>query len=222
MDVFDLIGPVMVGPSSSHTAGVVRIGNVAYRMLGREPEEADVWFSGSFAATWRGHGSDKAIVAGMLGMGTDDERIRDSIRLAQVRSIPVRIHTEELPDAHPNTVRIRARRGPVSAELTGESVGGGNIRITELSGIRVSFDGKYHTLIIRHRDSPGAVAGVTGALARHGVNIAAMNVYRAARGGEAIMVIEADQPISEELSAEISNQQAVAAATVLPSLFERG
>ena len=219
MDIFDIIGPVMVGPSSSHTAGVVRIGNVVNRVLGGVPERAEVWFHGSFAATWRGHGSDKAIAAGMLGFGTDDIRIRDSLSIAREQGFDMAFRTIVLENAHPNTILIEASRRERTVRVRGISVGGGNIQITELDGIGVDFDGKHNTMIVRHRDSPGAVAQVSGALAEDGINIAGMKVHRARRGGDAIMVIETDEALDGGLCAHLAQVEGIQGIITLPCLF---
>lgn len=196
MGVFDILGPIMVGPSSSHTAGAVRIGNVARKLLGCPPQSADILLCGSFAATGKGHGTDKALVAGLLGMSADDMRIPDSFEIAKERNLSFTFGAVTLRDAHPNTAMITAR-GADSAviEVVAASVGGGQISVRQIDGIDMSFSADSPTLIIRNSDLPGRVALVSGALSEMGVNIATMQLFRSERGGYAVMVIETDEHI---------------------------
>lgn len=193
MDLFDLIGPVMIGPSSSHTAGAARIGLTARMLLGEEIVRAEVGLHGSFAKTYHGHGTDRAIIGGLLGMSVDDERLRDSPQIARDCGLSVHFNTVNIRGAHPNTVRMTLT-GRSGAMLTMEaaSVGGGNIEVHQLDGLRVNFTGKENTMIIRHLDTPGAIANVTGVIARRRLNIANMQSYRRQIGGDAIMVLELD------------------------------
>ena len=193
MDLFDLIGPVMIGPSSSHTAGAARIGLTARLLLNEDVARAEIGFHGSFAKTYRGHGTDRAIVGGLMGMSVDDARLRDSLALAQATGMDVVFDTVNIRGAHPNTVRLMLT-GVSGKELTMEaaSVGGGNIEIHKLNGLSVDFTGKEHTLIIHQKDAPGVIAAVTGALAGQEINIANMQVYRRKAGADAMMVLELD------------------------------
>ena len=193
MDLFDLIGPVMVGPSSSHTAGAARIGLTARLLLGEEVARAEVTFHGSFAKTHHGHGTDRAVVGGLMGMAVDDLRLRDSLELAKERGMDVSFRQVSIRGAHPNTVRLEVE-GVDGRRLTMEaaSVGGGNIEIHRLDGLRVDFTGKENTLIVHHSDLPGVIARVTGRIAQCGINIAGMQVFRREAGKEAIMVLELD------------------------------
>lgn len=162
MDIFDLIGPVMVGPSSSHTAGAVRIGYVARKLLGEEPKSARITLHGSFAATGRGHGTDKAIVAGLLGMHPDDERIPRSFELAWEQGLDFSFELRELRAAHPNTARLDLTgKSGRRLSMTGASVGGGRIEVRELDGIALSFSAEKPTLIIRNEDQPGSISIVS-------------------------------------------------------------
>lgn len=200
MNVFDIVGPIMVGPSSSHTAGAVKIGRVARELLGGEPESVVIGFHGSFAQTCRGHGTDKAVIAGLMGMSIDDVRIRDSLGIAQAAGMKFKFEKITIRDAHPNTVRIKAdRKNEQQILLQGASIGGGNIIIQKVNGLNVEFTGQYNTLIISHTDTPGAVAQVTNLLSCNYINIANMKVYRSCRGGDATMVIETDEDTGEEL-----------------------
>lgn len=198
MNVFDIIGPVMIGPSSSHTAGAVRLGRVAYKLLGTEAVSARIELTGSFAQTYRGHGTDKALVAGIMGMDSDDERIRRSLELASEAGMEVAFVETNIPNAHPNTARITltGRHGE-SAVVQGASVGGGSILITAINGMSVSFTGQYNTILVRHLDKPGAIAAVTQFMAGSGMNIGNFRLSREHRGGEALMTIEVDGDVSD-------------------------
>ena len=196
MNIFDILGPVMVGPSSSHTAGAVRIGYVARKLLQESPIKAHIFFYGSFATTGLGHGTDKAVIAGLLGMQPDDIRIPDSFAYAAKENLSYEFDQIELRDAHPNTVLLeltgaKVRKLPVQAS----SLGGGRIMINKLDGIEVNFTAEKPTLIVHNQDQPGHVAEVTSMLAHKCVNIATMQLYRDKRGGYAVMVIETDQDI---------------------------
>ena len=219
MHIFDIIGPVMAGPSSSHTAGVVRIGNVVRNILGAEPAAAVVQFHGSFAATYKGHGSDKAITAGLMGFAPHDARIRDSLAIADEKGIRIKFETIDLPHAHPNTVAVNATaHDGHTASVLGESVGGGNILIKKIGDTAVEYCGKYDTLIVSHEDTPGAVALVANTLAEARINIARMKVYRARKGGDAIMIIETDGKISKKFEFIFQNKPNIHHATVIGAL----
>lgn len=193
MDLFDLIGPVMIGPSSSHTAGAARIGLTARLLLGEEVTRAEIGFHGSFSKTYRGHGTDRAIVGGLMGMEVDDERLRDSLELARQTGMSVSFHTLNIRGAHPNTVRLTIS-GASGAMLSMEaaSVGGGNIEVHKINGLGVNFTGKENTLIIHHSDTPGAIANVTGVISAHKINIANLQAFRRKAGGDALIVLELD------------------------------
>ena len=197
MNLFDILGPVMVGPSSSHTAGAVRIGRIARRLLAEgTPARAEIALSGSFAATGHGHGTDRAIVAGLLGMKPDDERIPASLSLAEGAGMDVSFSRVSLGGEHPNTARLRlTSKGGRELTVTASSLGGGRIEVVEMNGLRVRFSGDLPTLIIQNRDLPGYVSDVTGVLAREGVNIATMRLYRDYPGGSAVMVLEVDKAV---------------------------
>ena len=196
MDIFDLIGPIMVGPSSSHTAGAVRIGLAGRKLLGEMPKKAELFLHGSFAATGLGHGTDRALIAGLLGMTPDDERIPESFALAQQSGMEFEFGVKNLRGAHPNSVL--AELTGVSGRklsLTAASIGGGRIQIRNLDGMALCFSAEQPTLIVRNEDRPGSVADVSVYLAAQDINIATFQVSRSSRGGEAIMVIECDAPI---------------------------
>lgn len=220
MSVFNIIGPVMIGPSSSHTAGAVRIGAVARRLLGERPVAAVIKLHGSFAGTSKGHGTDRAIVGGLLGMDIADDRLRRSLEIAGAEGFSYTFSNVCLKNAHPNTavIEVRGESGK-SLTVAGASVGGGNIVIKQIEGLEVDFNGQYDTLVIQHRDTPGSVAAVTGALARDSINIAQMKVYRSDRGGFAIMVIETDQPLKKELVEAVRSYPNIIRAAYLQPLY---
>lgn len=200
MNSFDIIGPVMVGPSSSHTAGAVKIGNIARRLLGEPVKRAEIFFHGSFLATGRGHGTDKALVAGLLGYAVDDSRIADSFRYADEAGIIYKLSGIDLGDVHPNSVKlILTGRNGRTITLVAASVGGGAIRVTEIDGLNVSFSGDIPTLIISNQDKPGMVNEVSSLLGKNSVNVAAMQLHRAERGGNAVMVLECDQEVPQKV-----------------------
>ena len=196
--VFDIVGPCMIGPSSSHTAGACRLANVARRIASHDIASVAFTLYGSFAQTGRGHGTDRALVAGILGFAPDDTRIKNAFACAQEAGLVFSFDTstEETP-FHPNTARIRitAADGSVT-EVVGSSIGGGNIAIVEINSLAVEISGEYPALIIQYRDVPGVVSLVTHVLAQHQINIAFMRVFRHGKGEDAYMTIETDQAIS--------------------------
>lgn len=219
MNAFDIIGPVMIGPSSSHTAGAVRIGRVARALLGAEPVRAEIGLHGSFARTYKGHGTDKALIAGILGLAPDDERIRFSPALARQAGLAVQLRETELDGAHPNTALVTlwgAVAGPVSVQAA--SVGGGSILVSRVNGMEVQFSGQYTTLIVLHKDAPGTIAAVTELLAAAGVNICNFRLARRQKGGAAVMTIETDGSFGAELSGAIGRLPNVLSSTLLPRM----
>ena len=216
MRLFDVLGPVMTGPSSSHTAGAVRIGLTARRLLGSRPLNAEIQLHGSFAATGRGHGTDRALVAGLLGMQPDDPRIPQSFELARQAGLQFSIGSVTLRGAHPNTAVLRLTgEGSRSLEVVGASIGGGRISICQIDGITTNFGADYNTLIVHNLDTPGHVAAVTGCLSDHAINIATMQLYRSTAGGYAVMVLECDQPIPDEVIAELRQKPGIVKVTSL-------
>ena len=216
MRLFDVLGPVMTGPSSSHTAGAVRIGLTARKLLGEPPAEAEILLHGSFAATGRGHGTDRALVAGLLGLQPDDEAIPRSFALAQKAGLRVRIGTVVLRGAHPNTALLRlAGASGRRLEVMGSSIGGGRINICQIDGITTNFGADRDTLIVHNQDTPGHVAAVTGALSAHNINIATMQLYRSVAGGYSVMVLECDQPLPEDLVEHLRRQPGIVKVTSL-------
>ena len=216
MNIFDILGPVMVGPSSSHTAGAVRIGLIARRLLGGQPATAKITLSGSFAATGTGHGTDRALVAGLLGMKPDDIRIPDSFALAVEQGLAFTFDKTELKEAHPNTAILQlSTAGGRELEVQASSLGGGRIMVNKLDGINVNFNGDSPTLIVHNLDQPGHVAEVTSMLSHKSVNIATMQLYRNHRGGYAVMVIETDQDIPADALRWLSRLEGVIKVTYL-------
>lgn len=196
INIFDMMGPVMVGPSSSHTAGAARIGNMGRTLLGEEVARADIGLYGSFAETGYGHGTDRALLAGLLGMKPDDLRIPNAYEEANRAGMAYSFRTVELRDAHPNTALLELR-GKSGKKLTlqASSIGGGAIVVNKIDGIDVNFTGDFNTLIVRNQDESGSVAAITSILSQVHINVANMSVNRHRRGGDALMVIETDQHI---------------------------
>ncbi|MCD7033819.1 L-serine ammonia-lyase, iron-sulfur-dependent subunit beta [Metabacillus sp. GX 13764] len=201
--VFDIIGPVMIGPSSSHTAGAARIGRVARSLFGREPKWASISFYGSFAKTYKGHGTDVAIVGGLLDFDTYDERIKVSLKLAEEKGIKVTFIEEETLTDHPNTARVIIGDDQGQLELVGISIGGGKIEITELNGFELKLSGSHPAILIMHNDRFGAIAAVANVLAKHEINIGHMEVSRKEAGKLALMTIEVDQNIENSVLEEM-------------------
>ena len=196
INIFDMMGPVMVGPSSSHTAGAARIGNMGRTLLGEEVARADIGLHGSFAETGFGHGTDRALLAGLLGMKPDDLRIPNAYEEANRAGMAYSFRTVELRDAHPNTALLELTgRSGKKLTLQASSVGGGAIVVNKIDGISVSFTGDFNTLIVRNQDESGSVAAITSILSQVHINVANMSVNRHRRGGDALMVIETDQHI---------------------------
>lgn len=199
MNIFDVIGPVMIGPSSSHTAGAVRLGNLALAILGESVKDAVIGLHGSFAQTYRGHGTDLALAAGLQGWATDDTRIPKSFESAKDSGITISFTTVNLGDlAHPNSVRfwLTGVNGN-KCMVTGTSVGGGRVVVTNIDDFPVEFSGDFPAILTMHRDRPGAIALVTSILSTQGVNVAQMKVFRKQKGGLAAMIVETDQPIDD-------------------------
>lgn len=195
-DVFSIIGPAMVGPSSSHTAGAARIGRAARQVLGELPREAEVIFFGSFAATYQGHGTDRAITGGLLDYTTDDPRLPDSIERAAEAGMEISFRQGTGLFPHPNTVKLRlvGRDSGRELTLTGTSIGGGNIEIVDIDGFGVKLTGIYPTVLIQHMDYLGVLASVTDVIRSGKVNIGHMSLDHKNRSGAALTVLELDEP----------------------------
>lgn len=200
--VFDIIGPIMVGPSSSHTAGAARIGKVVRSIFGEQPDSVDIYLYESFAKTYRGHGTDVALVGGLLGMAPDDARLADSLKIAYESGMEVLFVPRKEKAEHPNSVKMLLTKGKRKMTVTGISIGGGNIQISELNGFKISLTMGTPTFITVHQDVPGMIAKVTNIFSNAAVNIGTMTVTRESKGEKAIMIIEVDEPrpdIKEQL-----------------------
>ncbi|WP_026765942.1 L-serine ammonia-lyase, iron-sulfur-dependent subunit beta [Selenomonas ruminantium] len=217
--VFDIVGPVMIGPSSSHTAGAVRLGLMARKILGEEAVRAEINLHGSFARTYRGHGTDKALIAGILGFAPEDERIREALQIARDHGLEFSFQTVNLEEAHPNTAVIYlVGRSGRTARVRGASVGGGNIMISNIDGYQVELTGQYPALITIHHDCPGVITRVTQILAHAAVNIAFMRVSRQNRGETAMMIMELDEEPAATVIEECQQADNVEYAFAIPAI----
>ena len=202
--VFDIIGPVMIGPSSSHTAGAARIGRVARDLFGRQPKWVRIHLYGSFAETYRGHGTDVAIIGGLLDYDTYDERIKTAFNDAKEACMQYEFIPEEAHKEHPNTARLVMGDDNGEMSVEGISIGGGKIEISEVNGFKLRLTGGMPAILVVHNDRTGCIANVANCLAMHNVNIGHMEVSRIERGHTALMVIEVDQNIDERILQQIS------------------
>ena len=202
ISVFDVLGPHMVGPSSSHTAGACAIALLAQKMKNGALKEGEFTLSGSFAKTCRGHGTDRALLGGIMGFATDDIRIRDSFEIAKERRIAYRfILDEKETEVHPNTVNIRMiSENGTQMTVRGESLGGGKVRIVRINQVQVDFTGEYNAVIIIQKDRPGEAAHITRTLSDQGVNIAFMRLFREAKGETAYTIVESDDRLPEDIA----------------------
>lgn len=207
VSMFDMLGPITVGPSSSHTAGAVRIGLACRTILKEDVKKAAITFYGSFATTYRGHGTDKAVVGGLLGFGTSDLRVRDSLELAGKMGLEYSISTEENPRYHPNTVYIEAESEHNRLTLRGESIGGGAIRLTEINGFEVSVQCRADTLIVFGRDEIGVFFSIAQVMKDAGYNIATIYLDRERRAGDTVIVLETDTPVDADTVAKIQGME---------------
>ena len=219
MGVFDIVGPIMIGPSSSHTAGAARLGKLARIILGEEPAAANIILYGSFARTYRGHGTDKALIGGLLNLSADDPCIRQSYELMEKEGLRVTFEPSDRDVSHPNTVAFQLQgKSGKKTEVTGISIGGGQVMIRRIDGFPVELTGEYPALITVHQDMPGVISNVTHALAEAGINIAQMKVSRQLRGADALMVLETDQIIPSAVLKKIHSLPAIKTAMAVPAL----
>lgn len=202
--VFDILGPIMIGPSSSHTAGAARLAKLAAKIAEDDVREVKFLLHGSFGKTYKGHGTDRALVAGILGMDPWDYRLKESFTIAEERGVKFTFEETDLGDVHPNTVKfvMKDSKG-IETTVTGSSIGGGNIVIFELDGQSIHFTGEYPTIIITHLDVPGMIYNVSNLLFNENINIASMNVYRKAKGLEASTVVETDGIVNHHVVGKI-------------------
>ncbi|EST90163.1 MULTISPECIES: L-serine ammonia-lyase, iron-sulfur-dependent subunit beta [Vagococcus] len=191
--VFDIIGPVMIGPSSSHTAGAARIGKVVRHIFGEQPDSVDILLYESFAKTYRGHGTDIALIGGLLGMEPDDERLADSLKIAYEANMEVLFVPKKEKADHPNQVTMVVKKGERSMRVTGISIGGGNIQISEVDGFKINLSMGTPTLIVVQKDVPGVIAKASHILQEANINIGTMSVTRSAKGEKAFMILEIDE-----------------------------
>ncbi|UOQ94254.1 L-serine ammonia-lyase, iron-sulfur-dependent subunit beta [Halobacillus shinanisalinarum] len=203
--VFDIIGPVMVGPSSSHTAGAARIGKAARNLFGKEPKWARIYLYESFAKTYKGHGTDFALAGGLLGFETDDSKMKQALEIARERGLDIEFIEDNAGVDHPNTARLIIGNDTDQLELIGISIGGGKVEITELNGFELRLSGNHPAILIMHNDRFGAIASITKILAKHEINIGHMEVNRKDVGTEALMVIEVDQNVHDSVLKEMED-----------------
>jgi L-serine dehydratase len=217
--LFDIVGPVMIGPSSSHTAGAVRLGLLARGILGRAPVRARILLHGSFASTGRGHGTDLALVAGLLGMPIDHPGIREALQRASDQGLEVRFEDAELGDWHPNTARLELEGADGrTVSVTGSSLGGAEVSVTRIDDFDVEITGELPTLVVTHTDRPGVIAGVTAVLAEEGCNIATMSDSREKRGERALMLVQTDAAVSAGVLSRVAAVHDVADVRAVPAV----
>ena len=217
ISVFDIIGPNMIGPSSSHTAGALRIARLAAKMVKNPIAKVNFLLYGSFARTYQGHGTDRALLGGILGFETEDYRIKESFEHADKAGLQYTFEFDTKKKVHPNTVDIDITDSEgITTSVTGVSIGGGSAVIKRINGVNIDLSGEYHTLVIRHKDLPGAVAYVTNILSEYDINIAFMKLYREKKGTIAYSVIEADELITANIIQKIEASSNVISALLVP------
>jgi len=217
--VFDVIGPVMIGPSSSHTAGAVRLGRLARAVFGEQPASARITLHGSFASTGRGHGTDLALIAGLLGLAPDDERIRTADAEARAAGMGVVFAEADLGEVHPNTARIELSSADGrTVTVQGSSIGGADVVLTAIDTFDVTITGELPVLVVEHQDQPGVIASVSAVLAEYGVNIASMEVSREKRGARALMVMETDHSVHDDALAAVAGGAGVTGVRSIPAV----
>lgn len=215
VSILDVMGPVMVGPSSSHTAGTARLGRVAREILDEDPVAVHFYLHPPLAATYRGHGSDFALTGGSIGLNVDDPRIPEAIRIAEQMGVDITFSEEDLGDVHPNTVRIEIEGKTRTAEIAGSSIGGGVIEVFKINGFQARFKGDSPTLLLFYRDRPGMISEATKIIAEEGINIASLSCSRKQRGKDAFMQIDVDSPLSAAALQRICSIGEVARAQYL-------
>ena len=217
--IFDILGPNMIGPSSSHTAGALRIAFIAGKMVSK-PVSVKYVLYGSFARTYRGHGTDRALVAGILGYQTDDERIRDSFEHAHAAGVEFEfIENFTETEVYPNTVDVYVKdENGNEVSLRGESIGGGNAVITKLNGVDVELTGNYNTLVVEHIDKKGVLAFLTTVLSANDINIGTVRLFREGKGKKATTIIEVDSEIPTQVTAALYSMDAVKNVIIVPRI----
>lgn len=218
MSIFEVMGPIMVGPSSSHTAGPVKIGRIASLIFNEPIDEVNIYFHGSFARTYKGHGTDRAVIGGILGYRPDNESIKNSIALARDKGIKINFEEIQLQDAHPNTIIIQLINEENSVTVKSSSIGGGKIIVQEINNYTVNISGTYPTLWILHRDKPGIIGAVTSRLGKFNLNIAFMQVFRKNRGSLASCIIEMDHDINNIILKHLKSIADIKQIRYIPAL----
>ncbi len=217
--IFDVLGPIMIGPSSSHTAGAAKLAKIARTIVNNDIKEVTFLLHGSFKETYKGHGTDRALVAGILGMEPDDANLRDSMQIAEMKGIVINFVPADLGDVHPNTVKFLAKDvNDHDWEILGSSIGGGLIEINEINGNKVQITGDYPTLITCHEDKVGTVSKVSTLLSDNHVNIAFMTVVRSQKGKGATMTMEVDHQLPDDIINEIRDIEGIKKVIVINSL----
>lgn len=217
--IFDVLGPIMIGPSSSHTAGAARLGKIARTIVNKPIKDVTFLLHGSFKETYKGHGTDRALVADILGMMPDDERLRDALLIAEKEGLEVHFLPADLGQVHPNTVKILMTDcDDINWEVLGSSIGGGLVEIYEINGNKVKITGEYPTIITCHDDIPGTVSKVSTLFYDNDINIAHMTLVRSQKGKDATMTFEVDNNVSEELIAAIKAVEGVNRVILINSL----
>lgn len=213
--VFDIIGPTMVGPSSSHTAGAVRIGLVARDLFNRLPKQADIYLYGSFMETYKGHGTDVALVGGLLGYDTDDDRIQTSLETAEEAGMKVNFIEMAEERSHPNTAIINMRDGDKEISVEGVSIGGGKIEVVAINGFNIAISGNYPALLVFHKDTFGTIGRVANILGESSINVGSMQVSRKEKGDQALMTCELDDAVNDEIIEKIKNVDGVVTVSLM-------
>ena len=222
MSLLDMIGPVMIGPSSSHTAGACRLALLTRHALIYEPERSTLMLHGSFAKTAKGHGTDLALAAGLMGYYPDDSRLPNALKLAAAQGLDISFATKDLGDVHPNTVSIALANAKEKVEMVGSSLGGGLVRIFKVNGFEVNFSGAHHTLLLEHEDKPGVIARVARVIADDEVNIATLHCARRKRGGSAMMSVEVDRRLSQYVLDYLTHVSYIRWLRLLPNVMDNG
>ncbi|MBD3362722.1 L-serine ammonia-lyase, iron-sulfur-dependent, subunit beta [Candidatus Dojkabacteria bacterium] len=219
--IFDIVGPVMIGPSSSHTSGAVRLGLLANKIIGGIPDKALIYLHGSYAQVYKGHGTDISLVAGLLGISPDDENMINAFKLASKAGLDFQIATIDLGDEyHSNTVKFVLTKNENEIELIGSSIGGGNVEIVEINGIKTaSLNGKSNVLITFQEDKAGVIANIAGILSKFEINIGSMNTTRNHKGGEALTIYNLDNPVKSDIQKQINHTQNIRWVRTLPKLY---
>ncbi|MCE5132178.1 L-serine ammonia-lyase, iron-sulfur-dependent subunit beta [Staphylococcus saprophyticus] len=213
--VFDIIGPTMVGPSSSHTAGAVRIGLVARDLFNQLPKQADIYLYGSFMETYKGHGTDVALVGGLLGYDTDDDRIQTSLETAEEAGMKVNFIEMAEERSHPNTAIINMRDGDKEISVEGVSIGGGKIEVVAINGFNIAISGNYPALLVFHKDTFGTIGRVANILGDSSINVGSMQVSRKEKGDQALMTCELDDVVNDEIIEKIKNVDGVVTVSLM-------